>query len=63
MVSARAGKPVVKLVLLTKKRGIRLGGLKGQFPEQQIQDIAKPLSKKDIAALFSSHSDRGPVDK
>jgi hypothetical protein len=36
---------VVKLVRLTKKRGIRLGGLKGQIPEQLIQDIAKPWSK------------------
>jgi prevent-host-death family protein len=52
VVLARAGKPVVKLVRLTRKRGIRLGGLKGQIPEQLIQDIAKPLSKKDIEALF-----------
>lgn len=63
VVLARAGKPVVKVVRLTKERGIRLGGLKGQIPEQLIQDIAKPLLKTNIAALFSSNSDRGPADK
>jgi len=52
VVLARAGKPVVKLVRLTKKRGIRLGGLKGRIPAQLIEDIARPLSKEDIRKLF-----------
>jgi prevent-host-death family protein len=52
VVLARAGKPVVQLVRLKKKRGIKLGGLKGKIPEKLIADIAKPLSKKDIETLF-----------
>jgi antitoxin (DNA-binding transcriptional repressor) of toxin-antitoxin stability system len=63
VVLARAGNPVVKLVRLTMKRGIGLSELKGQIPEQLIQDIAKPLLKTDIEALFSSNSDRRPADK
>lgn len=52
VVLARAGKPVVQLVRLKKKRGIRLGVLKGKLPEKLIEDIAKPLSRKDIERLF-----------
>jgi prevent-host-death family protein len=52
VVLARAGTPVVQLVRLKKKRGVRLGMLKGKIPEQLIEEIAKPLSKKHIAALF-----------
>jgi prevent-host-death family protein len=52
VVLARAGKPVVQLVRLKKKRGIKLGGLKGKLPEQLLVDIAKPLSKKDREQLF-----------
>jgi len=52
VVRARAGKPVVQLVRLKKPRGIKLGGLKGQFPEKLMADIAKPLSKRDIEKLF-----------
>ncbi len=52
IVLARAGTPVVQLVRLKKKRGIRLGLLKSKIPEQLIEEIAKPLSKKDITVLF-----------
>ncbi|MBK6351095.1 MAG: type II toxin-antitoxin system prevent-host-death family antitoxin [Steroidobacteraceae bacterium] len=52
VVLARAGKPVVQLVRLKKKRGIKLGGLKGKLPEKLIADIAKPLSKKELEQLF-----------
>ncbi len=37
---------------LEKKRGIKLGGLKGKLPEKLIADIAKPLSKKELEQLF-----------
>jgi prevent-host-death family protein len=52
VVLARAGKPVVQLVRLKKKRGIKLGGLKGKLPEKLIADSVKPLSKKDLEQLF-----------
>jgi prevent-host-death family protein len=52
VVLARAGKPVVELVRLKKKRGIKLGVLKGKVPEKLIEDIARPLSKKDIERMF-----------
>ena len=54
VVLARAGQPVVQLVRLKKKRGIKLGGLKGGIPEKLIADIAKPLSKKELERLFGS---------
>jgi prevent-host-death family protein len=52
VVLARAGKPVVELVRLKKKRGIKLGVLKGKVPEKLIEDIARPLSKQDIERMF-----------
>ncbi len=52
VVLARAGKPVVELVRLRKKKGIKLGGLEGKLTEQVLDRIAKPLSKKDIDRLF-----------
>lgn len=50
---ARAGKPVARLVGLGEKRGVRLGVLRGKFPARLLDDIAKPLSKRQIAALFA----------
>ena len=52
VVLARAGKPVVQLVRLKMKRGIKLGGLKGKIPEKLIDEIARPLSRKDLQQLF-----------
>ena len=52
VVLARAGKPVVQLVRLKKKQGIKLGGLKGKLPQKLIADIARPLSKKDLQQVF-----------
>ncbi len=55
VILARAGKPVAKLVRLRKKAGgIRLGTLKGRVPADLVDDIAKPLSKKQIEAMFGS---------
>ena len=54
VVLARAGKPVVQLVRLKKKRGIKLGGLKVKLPEKLIADSVKPLSKKDLEQLFGN---------
>jgi len=52
VVLARAGKPVVQLVRLKKKRGIKLGGLKGKLSEKLIEEIARPLSRRDLERLF-----------
>jgi hypothetical protein len=49
---ARAGEPVVHLVRLRSNRGIGLGGLKGQIPENRIADIAERLSRKELETLF-----------
>ena len=52
VVLARAGRPVVELVRLKKKRGIKLGGLKGKLNEAAIDQVAKPLRKRDSDRLF-----------
>ena len=53
IVLARAGKPVAQIVRLTKERpGIRLGLLKGKLPERLLDQIAKPLTKREVEALF-----------
>jgi prevent-host-death family protein len=52
VVLARAGRPVAQLVRLKKKRGIRMGGLKGRISDKLVADIARPLSRKDLEALF-----------
>ena len=52
MALARAGNPVVRLVRLKNKRGIKLGGLKGKLSDDLPEDIAKPWSKKDLDRLF-----------
>ena len=51
-VLARRGKAVVEIVRLKKKRGIRLGTLKGRLNEKFIEQIIKPLSKRDSTRLF-----------
>lgn len=56
VVLARSGKPVVQLVRL-KRRGIKLGVLKGRLPQGLLDEIDKPLSRTDIQALFG-----GPVE-
>jgi hypothetical protein len=48
VVLVRAGKPVVELVRLKKKRGIKLGGLKRMFPEEFLAAAAEPLSPQDV---------------
>ncbi len=53
VVLARAGKPVAELVRLRARRGIRLGILKGMFPEAFQAAAAKPLSKRDLQRLFA----------
>ncbi len=54
---ARAGKPVVELVRLSKKRGIKFGGLKGKFSRELLEDIAKPLTGAQIKSLFGADID------
>ncbi len=55
VILARAGKPVARLVRLERKAGgIRLGTLKGRIPEQLLDDIARPLTKKQIEAMFGT---------
>jgi prevent-host-death family protein len=53
VVLARAGKPVVQLVRLRKRRhGIKLGLLKGRLPERLLADIDKPLTRREVDELF-----------
>jgi prevent-host-death family protein len=53
VVLARAGKPVVQLVRLRKRRkGIKLGLLKGRLPERLLEDIGKPLTRREVGELF-----------
>ena len=53
VVLARAGKPVVQLVRLRKRRGgIKLGLLKGRLPERLLADIDKPLTRREVDKLF-----------
>jgi len=52
IVLARAGKPVAKLVGLGRARGVRLGTLEGKFPRRLLDDVAKPLSRRQVEALF-----------
>ena len=55
VVLARAGKPVVQLVRLRKRRGgIKLGVLKGRLPERLLADIDKPLTRHEVDELFGS---------
>jgi prevent-host-death family protein len=49
---ARAGKPVARLVGLEAKRGIRLGVLRGKLPASLLDDVVKPLTRRQIEALF-----------
>jgi len=57
VVLARAGKPVVELVRLQKKQGIKLGTLKGKLSEQALDRIAKPLRKTAVERLFGGALD------
>lgn len=54
IVLARAGKPVAKLVGLGRRRGIRLGLLKGRLPKQFLDDVARPFSREQVDRLFGS---------
>lgn len=57
IVLARAGKPVVELVRLQKRQGIKLGGLKGKLTQKTLDAMAKPLRKKDQERLFGEPLD------
>jgi antitoxin (DNA-binding transcriptional repressor) of toxin-antitoxin stability system len=60
VIPTRAGKPVVELVRLRKKRktnGIKLGGLEGKLTQAVLDRIARPPSKKEIEALFGRPCD------
>jgi prevent-host-death family protein len=53
VVIARAGKPVAELVRLRESApGIRLGGLRGRIPEQLLDDVAEPMTRQQVEALF-----------
>ena len=52
IVLVRAGMPVAKLVGLERLRGVRLGLLKGRVPKQLLDDLARPLTRKQIDRLF-----------
>lgn len=52
VILARAGKPVARIVRLEPSRGVRLGGLKGKLPERLLDEVARPLSARDVERLF-----------
>jgi prevent-host-death family protein len=54
VVLARAGKPVAELVRIRARRGIRLGVLKGMFPDSFQARAVKALSKRDLERLFGT---------
>ena len=54
VVLARAGKPVAELVRLQPRQGVRLGTLKGMFPEDLMAAAVNPFSRKDLEALFEA---------
>ena len=51
VVLARAGKPVVRLVR-SRNKGVTLGPMKGKIAPSVIDAIARPLTRKQIDALF-----------
>src|ERR1019366_7993298 len=51
---ARAGKPVAGLNRLARKYRIQLGVLKGQLPQQLLDEAAEPLSQAQLNRLFGS---------
>ena len=57
VVIARAGKPVVELVRVASRGGIKLGTWKGKFPEELLDAIARPLSDTEIKRLFGGRLD------
>lgn len=54
VILARAGKPVAELVRVQPRRGIRLGVLKGMFPDKFQADAVRPLSKRELERLFGT---------
>ena len=52
VILARAGKPVAKLVGLGRRRGVRLGTLEGKFPKRLLDEIARPLDRRQFDELF-----------
>lgn len=57
IVLARAGRPVVRLVPVGASRGIKLDVARGRFPKKLLDDIARPLSKRQLDELFG-----GPIE-
>jgi prevent-host-death family protein len=54
VIIARAGKPVAKLVPLKRSEGgIRFGLLKGLIPEKLLEDVARPLTRKQANQLLA----------
>jgi prevent-host-death family protein len=54
VILARAGKPVVELVQLSRKSRVKLGVLKGRLPKRLLDDAAKPLTKAQVDRLFGT---------
>jgi prevent-host-death family protein len=53
IVLARAGKPVAEIVRLAKPQsGIRLGVLKSKLPERLLEQISRPLTRREMQRLF-----------
>ncbi|HTO59547.1 MAG TPA: type II toxin-antitoxin system prevent-host-death family antitoxin [Pseudomonadales bacterium] len=52
VVLARAGRPVVELVPVAARQGVKLGGLKGKISARVLRDMARPLSKDELESLI-----------
>ena len=57
VIIARAGKPVVEIVRVANRGGIKLGTWKGNVPEELLDAIARPLSDAEIKRLFGGKLD------
>jgi prevent-host-death family protein len=56
VVLARAGRPIAELVRIEKRRGIKLGVLKGKVSTKLLRDAASPLSKSELEAFLASEA-------
>ena len=57
VVIARAGEPVVEIVPLRRRPGVRVGMLKGKLAESFARQFEKPWTREQVERLL-----RGPIE-